>query len=135
MKIIGVLMNHNGAVEDISHPKPACQHRLIGLAVTGEQRWQISGVIRMLHAGGIVMAIGFRKIHAGTVRTFVNMKAEKSGVLGQPPDMGNDPNAFGFLIETDFAPKIRKISSSPDKGNRVGTVGTICHKNHLRYSI
>ena len=104
VEIIGVLMDHDGTAKDISHAKAARQHRLTGLTVTGEQRRQIAGVIRMLHALGIEMAVGFREIRADAVRALVDMKAEEAAVLGQSPNMGDDPNAFGFLIETDFAP-------------------------------
>ena len=135
VKIIGVLVDHDGTAEDIGNAKPACQHRLISFAAIGEQRRQIAGVIRMFHALGIEMAVGFREIRAGAVRALVDMEAEKTGVFWQAVNMGHHPDTFGFLIETDFAPKIRKITSSPNQSDGVGTMGTNCHKNHLRYSI
>ena len=135
IKIIGVLVDHDGTAEDIRHAEAACQHRLISFAAIGEQRRQIAGVIRMFHALWIEMAVGFREIRASAVRALVDMEAEKTGVFWQAVNMGHHPDTFGFLIETDFAPKIRKITSSPNQSDGVGTMGTNCHKNHLRYSI
>ena len=105
VKVVRAAMDDHRAPDHVLKAKPVGEHRQIGLAAAGQQRRQISGMIRVGQTGGIVMAERDREAIPGTTDSFVDVQGEKpAGIVpGQPGNMGGDQNALGHLAELDCA--------------------------------
>ena len=71
-------MNHNGPAYDIAHTKPPCQHLTVCPAGVAEQRWKITGMLRVRCSFMIEMATCIREATAAAVSAFVDMKSKEA---------------------------------------------------------
>ena len=77
-KIIRCAMDHHCPSNYFLHTEPIRQHRQIRLAVGGQQRRQIPGMLRMGHASRIIMGPGIRKAFPAAVSPLMDVKSEKA---------------------------------------------------------
>ncbi len=77
-EIIRVTVYHNSPANDIAHTKPARQHLTVSLAVITEQRWKITGMLRMRCPYRIVMTARVWKAAAVAVAAFMDMESKEA---------------------------------------------------------
>lgn len=126
-KIIGMIVDDDCSADHLIDGKAIGQKYAQRESVVSKQRGQVSGVVRVSAAVGVVMGHGVGKgiVHiSAAVGPLVDMKSEdpfmaRQAVLGKAADLGADDHAIVGLVKAHSARQVRAAFAACDGGRRL----------------
>jgi len=127
-KIVRHIVDHYRPAEDVADAETACFYCQVGVAVTGHQRRQISGVGGVRCFGGVVVAQCVGKIVSRTAVSCVDVEAEEASFGGgQPSDGGLYQNAMLPLMKEHLSAQLGVGGRAADDGYGAGWIWFLLH--------
>lgn len=115
-------MDNDGAVDHVPQTEPLGLEYQKGGSTTGQENRQVTGMVRVICIGGVVVSAGIGKgRYTCAFASGVNVKAIKA--IRQAADFRRNYNEAPTLIKTHLSAKLWESVTAVHTGNRLGPPG------------